>query len=153
MPAVQSVEENCLTGLELWGRIQSGAIPFSPYAAAAGLGITELEDGRAVIEATPGAAHMNQVGMVHGGWVATVMDVALGVAAQTGMPAGERAITIEMKVNLTRAITPGSTVRATAEVVHGGRRTVVVEGRLLDPQGRVAAIALGTFAVVEVPTS
>jgi uncharacterized protein (TIGR00369 family) len=69
------------------------------------------------------------------------------------LPAGRRAVTIEIKVNLTRPVLPGSLVTATAEVLHSGRRTIVSEGKLRDEQDRLLAVALATFAVVDVPTA
>ena len=56
-------------------------------------------------------------------------------------------------MNLTRAVQPGSTVSASAEVLHHGRRTIVAEGKLRDEQDRILAVALATFAVVQVPTA
>jgi acyl-coenzyme A thioesterase PaaI-like protein len=37
-------------------------------------------------------------------------------------------------------------------VQHHGRRTIVAEGKMRDDRDRILAIALATFAVVEVPT-
>ncbi len=140
-----------LSGMELFRKLKDGEIEPSPYARAAGLQVIDLGEGRAVIEATPGSAHLNQIGMVHGGWVTTLMDSALGGAAHTLLPAGERAVTIEIKVNLTRPAIPGERVVVEAEVLHRGRRTIVSEGKMRDEQRRVLAVSLATFAVVEVP--
>ena len=142
-----------LSGLELFQKLKDGELEPSPYARAAGVRVVGLDVGRAVIEATPGADHLNQIGMVHGGWVTTIMDSTLGGAAHTLLPAGERAVTIEIKVNLTRAVQPGSTVSASAEVLHHGRRTIVAECKLRDEKDRILAVALATFAFVQVPTA
>jgi uncharacterized protein (TIGR00369 family) len=61
-------------------------------------------------------------------------------------------VTIEIKVNLTRPVIPGTPITATGEVQHHGRRTIVAEGKMRDDRDRILAIALATFAVVEVPT-
>ena len=37
-----------------------------------------FEHGRAVFQGTPGEAHLNPMGAVHGGWFATLLDSALG---------------------------------------------------------------------------
>ncbi|MEI6625575.1 MAG: PaaI family thioesterase [Thermoleophilia bacterium] len=142
-----------LSGLELFQKLKDGEIEPSPYARAAGVTVVDLGEGRAVIAATPGDQHLNQIGMVHGGWVTTIMDSTLGGAAHTLLPAGRRAVTIEIKVNLTRPVLPGSLVTATAEVLHSGRRTIVSEGKLRDEQDRLLAVALATFAVVDVPSA
>ena len=137
-----------LTGLELFERIRDGELPTSPWGQLADQRIAELGEGRAVLRATPDERHLNYIGLVHGGWVTTLMDSALGSAAHTLMPAGERAVTIEIKVNVTRPVVPGTPVAVTAEVQHRGRRTVVVEGKMRDDRDRLLALALGTFAVV-----
>ncbi len=146
-------KHTALSGLELFEKLRDGEIEPSPYARAARLSVIDLGEGRAVLQATPGAEHLNQIGMVHGGWVTTLMDSALGGAAHTLLPPGERAVTIEIKVNLTRPTIPGTTVTVEAEVLHRGRRTIVSEGKMRDEQGRLLAVSLATFAVVEVPTS
>jgi uncharacterized protein (TIGR00369 family) len=140
-----------LTGLELFQQLKDGEITPSPWAVLADLRVADLGEGRAVLEATPDERHLNQIGLVHGGWVTTLMDSALGGAAHTLLPAGEHTVTIEIKVNLTRPVIPGTPVRVTAEVQHRGRRTIVSEGKMRDPDERILAIALATFAVVEVP--
>ncbi|MFM7246348.1 MAG: PaaI family thioesterase [Actinomycetota bacterium] len=144
-------KHTALTGLELFQALKDGAITPSPWAVLADLAVADLGAGRAVLEATPDERHLNQIGLVHGGWVTTLMDSALGGAAHTLLPAGERAVTIEIKVNMTRPVIPGTPVRVEAEVQHRGRRTIVSEGKMRDPDGRILAIALATFAVVEVP--
>lgn len=142
-----------LSGLELFERIRDGELPTSPWGQLADQRIAELGEGRAVLRATPDERHLNYIGFVHGGWVATLMDSALGSAAHTLMPAGERAVTVEIKVNLTRPVAPGTPIAVTAEVQHRGRRTLVVEGRMRDDRDRLLALALGTFAVVEAPAA
>lgn len=142
-----------LSGLELFEQLRSGQISPSPYARAAGVKVIDIAEGRAVLEATPTGDHLNQIGMVHGGWVTTLMDSALGGAAHTLLPAGERAVTIEIKINLTRPALPGSTVTVEAEVLHRGRRTIVADGKMRDERGRILAVALATFAVVDVTTT
>ncbi len=141
-----------LSGLELFQQLKDGQITPSPWAVLADLSVADLGEGRAVLRATPDERHLNQIGLVHGGWVTTLMDSALGGAAHTLLPAGRRAVTIEIKVNLTRPVIPGTPITATGEVQHHGRRTIVAEGKMRDDQDRILAIALATFAVVEVPT-
>ena len=43
----------------------------------------ELEPGRAVFEGEPGEEHYNPIGVVHGGYAATLLDSALGCAVHT----------------------------------------------------------------------
>lgn len=142
-----------LSGLELFAKLRDGEIEPSPYARAAGIRVVDLGEGLAVLEARPSGDHLNQIGLVHGGWVTTLMDSALGGAAHTLLPAGRRAVTIEIKVNMTRPVLPGTVITARGEVIHSGRTTIVSEGRLRDPDDRMLAVALATFAIVDVPVA
>lgn len=135
--------------MERYEALRDGRARAGPYSAAAGIAVVHAERGRAVLEAVPAAAHLNLLGTVHGGWIATVLDSALGTAAHTPLPASAHALTIEIKVNMLRAPLVDVPLRAEAEVLHAGRRTVVCEARMRDPEGRLVAIGTGTFAVVE----
>ena len=69
-----------LSGLELFQQLKDGQITPSPWAVLADLHVEDLGEGRAVLRATPDERHLNQIGLVHGGWVTTLMDSALGGA-------------------------------------------------------------------------
>ena len=75
-----------LSGLELFQQLKDGQITPSPWAVLADLHVEDLAEGRAVLRATPDERHLNQIGLVHGGWVTTLMDSALGGAAHTLLP-------------------------------------------------------------------
>ncbi len=88
----------------------------------------------------------NSAGVLNGGIVATVMDMAGGVAAARAT--GTRAIsTSAMNVQYVAPVRVGP-ARARATVVRTGRRSVVASLELVDDgdDGRVAAI--GTISLV-----
>ena len=91
--------------------------------------------------------HLNQGGTVHGGAVATLVDVAMGAAVFAGTDDDERPVTIEMKVNYLDAGQTG-TLRAVATVRRRGSRFTVLEAEVLQDD-RVLAFATGTFTTVE----
>ena len=110
-------KHTALSGLELFEQLRDGRISPSPWAVLADLQVDDLGEGRAVLRATPDERHLNQIGLVHGGWVTTLMDSALGGSAHTLLPAGERAVTIEIKVNMTRPVIPGTPVVVVGEEI------------------------------------
>jgi uncharacterized protein (TIGR00369 family) len=59
-----------------------------PIAVTMRLRPVELEEGRVVFEGEPGEEHYNPIGVVHGGYAATLLDSALGCAVHTTLPAG-----------------------------------------------------------------
>src|ERR1700687_3150117 len=84
---------------------------------------------------------------VHGGMISTLADSAMGRSVRTLKPGVVRAMSFDLKVSFISAAKVGETLRATARVIHGGRRTAVTECRIEGPGGRLVATASGTFAV------
>jgi uncharacterized protein (TIGR00369 family) len=114
-----------------------------------GMRLTEVDEGRAVFEVEPGEQHYNPIGVVHGGLAMTLADSAMGCAVQSCLPAGVAWTTLELKINLVRALTLESgTVRCEGTVIHVGRRVATAEARLLDGQGRLCAHATTTCMVI-----
>ncbi|KUP94422.1 PaaI family thioesterase [Tritonibacter horizontis] len=90
--------------------------------------------------------HLNRHGILHGGMVATVMDVACGnTASQYFDPLGHAAVvTVALNLSYIAATGPGSVI-ATARPTGGGKSTVHVYGELHDGQGSLLATATGVF--------
>ena len=121
-----------------------------PIGATLGYWLAELGDGVAVFEGEAGPQTYNPIGGVQGGWYASILDAALGCCLHTTLPAGVGYTTIELKLNIVRAITPRTgVVRATGRIVHRGRRTAVTEARLEDASGKLYAHATATQLVME----
>ena len=94
------------TGLEVMQAMLDGEIPFAAIAKTLDFLVVEVSPGRAVFQGTPLAQHLNPLGTIHGGWVATMLDSALGCSVHTMMPAGRAYTTAELSVNYVRAVTP-----------------------------------------------
>ena len=83
-----------------------------------------------VFEGEPEEYHYNPIGMVHGGFAATILDSAMGCAVHTTLPARVAYTTLEIKVNFVRPVkTSTGVVRAVGTVLHAGRTTSLAEGR------------------------
>jgi uncharacterized protein (TIGR00369 family) len=143
------------TGLEIMQAMLRGEMPYPPIAQTLDFLVVEVEAGRAVFQGTPGSAHLNPMGTVHGGWYATMLDSAVGCAVHTMMPAGRGYTTAELSVNLVRAIPLGKVqrVRAEGKVLHCGRQLATAEGRLYGPDGTLFAHATTTCLVFDLPTA
>ncbi len=129
-----------MSGLEFLSAIRDGRLPAAPIAHTLDFELSEVEHGRALFCGTPGFAHYNPIGSVHGGWYATLLDSCMACAVQSTLPKGSGYTTLEFKINLVRAIT-GDTgpVDAEGKVVQAGRRIGVAEGRLTDGAGKLLA--------------
>jgi 1,4-dihydroxy-2-naphthoyl-CoA hydrolase len=114
------------------------------------LGVEPLEitdervSGRMVVD----QRHLHPGGLVHGGaWVALADSVG---AWQTfrHLPPGHDFTTVEMKLNVFGAAGPGDELVATAEHLHAGRSTHVVEVRVTKNGERLVANLLITQFVL-----
>lgn len=139
------------TGLEIMQSMLQGDVPTPRIATTLDFVMVEVQSGRAVYQGTPGIAHLNPMGTVHGGWFATLLDSALGCAIHTMMPVGRAYTTAELSVNLVKALTPKvQRVRAIGTVIHCGRQLATAEARLVGPDGTLYAHATTTCLVFEV---
>ena len=139
-----------LPGLEYLRSMADGRAPLPPVAALLGMGITGIEPGRVTFSLAVGEHLYNPIGSVHGGVFCTLLDSAMGCAVHSTLDRGQAYTTLELKVNLVKALTvatPG--VLATGEVVSKGSRVVTASGRLTSPEGTLYAHATTTCLVFE----
>jgi len=140
------------SGLEIISAVLGGELPYPPIAQTLDFLLIEVGEGRAVFQGTPGPAHLNPLGTIHGGWYATLLDSALGCAVHTMLPPGRGYTTAELGVNLVRAIgSKAPRVRAEGKVIHCGRQLATAEARLYGPDGTLYAHATTTCLVFELP--
>ena len=67
--------------------------------------LVEIEAGRAVFSAIPGEHAYNPIGMVHGGYAATLLDSACGFAVHSKLSANQGYTTLDLNVSYLRPIT------------------------------------------------
>jgi uncharacterized protein (TIGR00369 family) len=138
-----------LAPIEHLRAIRDGRIPDPPIARLLGMRLTRVEPGEAAFELTPAEQHYNPIGVVHGGIAFTLLDSATGCCVQTLCPPGKGYTTLELKVNLVRAVTlQTGTIRATARILHFGSRTATAEGRLEDGAGKLYAHGTSTCLIL-----
>jgi len=137
-------------GLTYMRRIAAGEVPPPPIAVLLRMQPVDLEFGRAAFEGEPGEEHYNPIGVVHGGYAATLLDSVMGCAVHTTLEAGEGYTTVGFEVKLVRPLAAGMVVRAEGEVVHRGRRQATTEARIVDQASeKLLAHATGTCLIVE----
>jgi uncharacterized protein (TIGR00369 family) len=103
----------------------------------------EVHEGRVILEADE--RHLNPHGSVHGGVLATMIDVAMGsaiAADDDGLP-----VTVSLTVTYLEPGRPGR-LEAVARVRKSGKRLTVVDAEVTQ-DGDVVADALATFAAVK----
>ena len=119
-------------------------------AIALDFDLVEVAAGHAVFAGVPGAHAYNPIGMVHGGYAATLLDSACGCAVHTRLAANQAYTTLELKVAYHKAMTSQTgAVRAIGRVVSFGRRVAFAEASLVDANGTLYASATSTLLVIE----
>src|ERR1700684_1398675 len=138
------------TGLEVFEAIFSGDLPRPPIGDTLDFVPIHIEYGAAVFQGRPNQRYYNPLGTVHGGWFATFLDSAVGCAVHSTLPAGKGYTTLELKLNIVRALTDAvPLVRAEGKVLHRGRQVATAEGRIVGPDGKLYAHATTTCLVFE----
>ncbi|MFF4951048.1 PaaI family thioesterase [Streptomyces chattanoogensis] len=94
----------------------------------------------------------NPMGTVHGGYLTTLLDSALGSAVLSRLPAGTGYTTAQLNVHLIRPVTARTgKLRATGTAVHVGRTLGTAEAQVVGvDDGKVYAHATTTCAIFPV---
>jgi 1,4-dihydroxy-2-naphthoyl-CoA hydrolase len=114
------------------------------------LGFEGVEGGAdaVVVRGVWAPEHCTAAGVLHGGYLMSLADVAAATLAFFNLPSGASTATIEAKTNFLAAVRKGS-VTARAELVHKGRRTIVLQIDTTDDDGRLVTRTLQTQAVID----
>jgi uncharacterized protein (TIGR00369 family) len=125
-----------MTGMEYMTAVVTGKVPPPPSAVTMRLRPVVLEEGRVVFEGEPGEEHYNPIGVVHGGYAATLLDSALGCAVHTTLPAGVGYTSLGLEAKYVRPITRDTgRVLCEATVLYRGRKQATAEASLTAAEG------------------
>jgi uncharacterized protein (TIGR00369 family) len=153
-PADIATAAEGLSGLDLMRAIAEGRVPPPPVASLIGVDGFTAEKGRVSVGFEPAAYHYNALGSVHGGVIATVIDIVLGSAVHATLKTGQGFTTLTLELKYHRAVTAKSgRLTAIAEVVTRGRDIVTARAKLVDKNDRLFADATSTLMILRLPAS
>ncbi|EMS73882.1 PaaI family thioesterase [Ruminiclostridium cellobioparum] len=109
-----------------------------------GLKIAELSEGKIILTAEIIDKHCNLYGFVHGGTLASVSDIAMGVACITH---GKRVVTIDMNVSYIRNTPEGSTITAIGQVISSGRTIMRATGEIYNDERQLLVRSQASYFV------
>jgi uncharacterized protein (TIGR00369 family) len=139
------------SGLAFLKAMMAGAHPGPPISTANDFWLAEAEDGRVVFEGNPSERFFNPLGTIHGGWIATLLDSAMGCAVHSTLKPGFGYTTIDMSISYVRAVMPTlGTLRCEGRTIHVGGRIATSEGRLVDATGKLLAHGTETCMIFPV---
>jgi uncharacterized protein (TIGR00369 family) len=143
-----------VSGLDFLRGMRERTYPAPPFAHATDIWIAEVGSGRIVFAAIPSSRFYNPMGTVHGGWIATLLDSAMGCAVHSVMKAGQSYTTVDMTVSFVRPVLEKTgKLRCEGKVIHAGGRIATAEGRVWDAGGRLVAHGTETCVVLTLPPS
>lgn len=94
---------------------------------------------------------LNPAGIVQGGFLAAMLDSAMGASAVTGAGVGRRVsvANTEMKVSFLRAARAGDHLTCTARVLKAGSVISFLEGRIVNDRDELVATASSSYLIRE----
>lgn len=106
------------------------------------------EEGRAVLELTIDQRHINLGGVIHGGVLASLLDIACAEAGTYCPYPGRirKAITLSLTTTFTGQCS-GGVIRVIGTKKAGGTRIFNSSGEVFDQDGRLLAFGEGTFRI------
>jgi uncharacterized protein (TIGR00369 family) len=141
-----------MPGIDFVRAIFAGSLPTPPIMQTIEPFDFTAEPGVVAFHSVPGFRHYNPIGSVHGGYAATLLDSAMGLAVHTMLPAGTGYTTLEFKISFIKGMTKDTgPVRSEGRTLNVGRRTATAEARITDTKGRLLAHATTTCLVFEIP--
>jgi len=140
-----------MPGIEFVRAIFDGQLPAPPIMQTIEPFDSTAEPGVVVMHSIPGFRHYNPIGSVHGGYAATLLDSAMGLAVHSMLPNGTGYTTLEFKVSFIKGMTKDTgPVRTEGRTLNVGRRAATAEARITDTAGRLLAHATTTCLVFEI---
>jgi acyl-CoA thioesterase len=124
--------------------------PLAPrhFSRLLGFRYVHAADGDAHVEADPTEDHCNQHGIVHGGYLAALLDTTTGWAVHTRLPDGTAAPHVHLSIQYVRAAVPGTALVCRGRAISAGQRSGATEAEITQ-NGAVVARAVGTHAVLQ----
>jgi acyl-CoA thioesterase len=117
-----------------------------PFTAMLGFRVVHADEDGSVLEADPGDEHLNGGGIVHGGYLSTLLDSTTGWAVHARSDA-VAAPHIHISVQFVRAAVAGTTLVCRGRCISVGRRVASAEAEITQGE-RVIARAVTSHAVL-----
>ncbi len=118
----------------------------TPFSEWLGIEVARAEDGTPEATLKVGPQHKNKRGVLHGGVVSSLLDMALGAAVFVAMKPEEWCGTVSLDIQFVRPAR-GDQMRARGRLSNRGQRIAFADGELIDEQGQVCARAQGVWHI------
>lgn len=120
------------------------ALTMSAFDERLGFTCQEARDGQAAYTADAGPAWHNPTGRLHGGFLASLCDAAMGAAFMSSLDTGESGTNLDLDIRFLRRAKDGP-LTARARTVKRGATISVLACDVEDGEGRLVAVAHSQF--------
>ena len=117
-----------------------------PFAKLLKVDVVSESDEEVVLALDASEDHLRDGGIVHGGVMMSLLDMAMAGAVARTLAEGQRTASVSITTDFLRAAPPGRLV-ARGRVVRRGRTMAFPEGALDDAAGELVARASGVWAI------
>ncbi len=133
-----------MTGME---RLKAYEQQGERHGMAENLGYTmgNCELGNVTLHYTPKERHMNLIGSLHGGILASLLDTAMGCAVMTYLEVSEKHTMTDLNTKFIRAVmNADEQLTIVGRVEHPGRRLIATEGTIHNQDGKLIARSIAS---------
>lgn len=139
-----------MNGIEIVSAMAEGRLRRPPMADLLPFALLRPQEGRVTLVAVPEARFLNPMMTIHGGWIMTMLDTAMALAAQTMLEPGQSCPSHETSAKFVRPIlVETGEIKITGQVVSRGRTVITLEGRVEDQTGLIYAHGTSTCLVAQ----
>jgi uncharacterized protein (TIGR00369 family) len=137
-----------LSGLERLRRFRDLGSPPPPLYHLTGATPTRFGDGTAEAEMPASPWLLNSAGVMGGGTLAILADIAFGCAVETQLPPATPYTTAELSLTFLRPVCAGGTLAAAGQALHVGRTVGLSEAFILGGGDRLLAHGTSRLAIL-----
>jgi uncharacterized protein (TIGR00369 family) len=148
-PKIAAAAAQEMSGKDYLAAVMKGELPAGPIMDTLAFRLADVGEGRAVFVCEPAEFVYNAIGSVHGGIPATLIDSAASCAVHTLLPAGTGYATINLSLDMIKAITDAvGPLRCEGRVVRAGARIAVADAELKGADGTLYARGTATCLIL-----
>lgn len=137
-----------MSGLAILQAMAKGELPAPSITQTMPMSLVQAEEGSVLFHATADDKHLNQLGGVHGGFAATVLDSVTGCAVHTLLEAGVGYGTIDLNIKMIRPVPKHQVLVAEGRVINLSKSLGISEGTLKTQDGKLLATATATCMIL-----
>lgn len=133
------------SGLEILTEMMNGTLPYAECAESLNYCAIKVGHGYALFQGMTARSQLNPMGTVHGGWMSSILDSAIGCAVLSSLPAGHVYSTTVLEVRYLKFLTlKVSRIRVEAKLTRTDEQDAIAEACMYGPDDTVYAQATGT---------